>query len=93
MFDRASDAVKVTGIICGSIILIMLIVVIGWLVDRGRDTAAIMTLVGTLVTPLFGAMLYGKLATVERQTNGAQHRLLSIVERTSDRSIQESSEE
>ncbi len=82
MFTGASDKVKIALICAGSAVLIALVVVLGALIDRGRDTTAIMTLVSGVIIPILGALLYGKVATVAQQTNGNHDRLMSLVERS-----------
>lgn len=80
MFERFSDTVKITLIISGALVIAMLIGTIGWLVYTERDTAAIMALVGAVITPVLMALLYSKTATVEKQTNGQMLRMMKLVE-------------
>ena len=71
--------VMVAAIICGTILGLGLIGVLGLLLWAGKDTAALLTLVNALVS----AMIYAKVRNVdaratriEAQTNGATTRLM-----------------
>lgn len=44
------------------------------------DTAAVMLVISSTVFPIVGAALYGKMATVEQQTNGTNAKLQASVQ-------------
>lgn len=74
-----SSAVWITLIICATLLGLGLLTVIGWLLYTDKDTAAVLTLVNTVMA----AAVYGKVwsthATtkrVEQQTNGNTTRLM-----------------
>jgi len=74
-----SRAVLVTAIICGTVALLGLLGIVGWLIYAGRDTAAILALVNALVSAAIYAKLRDvdhKAGRVEQQINGNTSRLM-----------------
>jgi uncharacterized paraquat-inducible protein A len=85
---RWPTGVVVAAIVCGTLVMLALIAVMGYLIDRGRDTAALMTFVTATIVPLISAVVLvrvervgGTVETVRQQTNGAQSRLYDMLER------------
>jgi p-aminobenzoyl-glutamate transporter AbgT len=57
------------------------------LIAMGRDTGALLTLIGAVVVPILAALTYGEIkanrqatATVQQQTNGGQTKMMEIIE-------------
>ena len=76
---QQSRAVMVTLIICGTILGLALLSVIGVLLYFGKDTAALLTLVNVFITAANLTKTYGverRTSRIEAQTNGTQTRLM-----------------
>lgn len=74
-----SRGVWITMILCGTVVALGLIGVLGWLAWAQRDASYIMTLVNTLLTALLFKRVSdvnGRVQTIEKHTNGTQTRLL-----------------
>jgi len=72
-------AVFITAIMCGTVLGLGLLGVVGWLLYSGKDTAAILTLVNALVSAGIYAKLRdvdGKTTRVEQSVNGNTTRLM-----------------
>ena len=74
-----SKGVLVTVIICGTVVTLALVGVLGWLAWAQRDANYIMTLVNTLLTALLFKRVSdvnGRVVSIEKHTNGTTSRLL-----------------
>lgn len=74
-----SRAVMVTLIICGTILGLALLSVVGILLYFGKDTAALLTLVNVFITAAGLAKTYSverRTSRIEAQTNGTATRLM-----------------
>lgn len=74
-----SRSVMVTLIICGTVLGLALLSVIGVLLYFGKDTAALLTLVNVFITAANLTKTYGverRTSRIEAQTNGTQTRLM-----------------
>lgn len=79
MHDRA---VLITAIICGSFLALGALMVLGYLVYQQRDTAAILSLVSTIISAVtlkVAADARSLANQVKEQTNGTQSRLVEAV--------------
>jgi hypothetical protein len=71
--------VVVTMIICGTVLGMALLAIVGILLFYGKDTAALLTLVNVVITAAGLAKTYSvsaRTARIEAQTNGTQTRLM-----------------
>lgn len=74
-----SRAVLITVILCGTVVALALVGVLGWLAWAQRDASYIMTLVNTFLTALLFKRVSdvnGRVVTIEQQTNGHTARLM-----------------
>lgn len=74
-----TTAVMVTLIVCGTVLGLALLSVIGILLYYGKDTAALLTLVNVFITGAGLAKTYSvdrRTTRIEQQTNGTQTRLM-----------------
>lgn len=67
-----SRAVLAVAIVCGTVVALALLLVLGWLIYAQRDATVILSLVSILLN----ALVYGRLRKVEQQTNGHTTRLM-----------------
>lgn len=79
--ERPDWRVQVAQYIIAALVLLALIGGVVFLIDRGKDVAALMTLVTVAVVPVLGALLYGKMSTVEKQSNGNLSRLVELLDK------------
>lgn len=74
-----SKGVLVTVVICGTVVALALVGVLGWLAWAQRDASYIMTLVNTFLTALLFKRVSdvnGRVVSIEKHTNGTTTRLL-----------------
>jgi len=84
-----STGVVVTLIICGSVVTLGLLGIIGWLLYAGRDTAAILTLVNSLIA----AVTYMKLRDVDSRTTRVEQNVNGNTTRLMDAALRTKQEE
>lgn len=79
-------------LIAGVTIVAMVTTAVTVLIALGKDTTALLTVIGLVVVPLLAALGYGKLQGIEQrqhqqqqQTNGTQTEMLSMIRDSLDK--------
>lgn len=74
-----SRAVAAVAIVCGTLVVLVFLGIMGWLLYTQRDATMLMTLVNTIVSVFLYKRLSdvdGRVRGVEKQTNGHTTRLM-----------------
>ncbi len=70
------------GLIAAVVIACMAMVCVTILLALHVDPTAIISVISVVAVPIIGAVLYGKVDSVQQQTNGNQSRLTTLLEST-----------
>ena len=76
---RLSTGVLIAAILVGGVVAVAMLAVVGFLVYQGRDTAAILTVVNTLISSFALKSVYdlkGETRRVADNTNGTNTKLI-----------------
>lgn len=81
MEPKTSERMQLVQYVCGTLVILGVLGACVALVMAGKSTEALLTLVSVVVTPALGMLLYGKLQTVERQSNGNVTALMTLLDK------------